>query len=89
MISSLDPGFRAQELSFVVSQIARNVELTAAAERRSWLEQLLGRQPAGLAGPLSAAQERAGVPRRAALGLAAQQRARRRRRSASPCSSPS
>ena len=58
-ISSLDPSFRAQELSFVVSQIARNVELAAAAERRSWLERLLGRQPPGLAGTLSAAQERA------------------------------
>jgi Fusaric acid resistance protein-like len=61
VISSLDPGFRAQELSFVVSQIAMNIDLAAAAERRSWLDQLLGRQPVGLAGPLSAAQERAGA----------------------------
>jgi fusaric acid resistance family protein len=60
VISSLDPGFRAQELSFVVWQIAMNIDLTAAAERRSWLDQLLGRQPAGVAGPLSAAHERAG-----------------------------
>ncbi len=60
-ISALDPGFRAQELSFVVSQIAANVDWAAAAERRSWLEQLLGRQPAGLTGPLSAAHERAGA----------------------------
>jgi hypothetical protein len=58
-ISSLDPSFRAQELSFVVSQIARNVDLAAAAERRSWLERLVGRRPPGLAGTLSAAQERA------------------------------
>jgi uncharacterized membrane protein YccC len=61
VISSLDPSFRAQELSFVVSQIATNIDLAAAAERRSWIEQLLGRRPAGLAGPLSAAQERAGA----------------------------
>jgi Fusaric acid resistance protein-like len=61
VISSLDPTFRAQELSFVVSQIAINIDRAAAAERRTWLEQLLGRQPAGLAGPLSAAQERAGA----------------------------
>ena len=61
VISALDPSFRAQELSFVVSQIAANVDWAAAAERRSWLDQLLGRQPAGLAGPLSAAQERAGA----------------------------
>jgi uncharacterized membrane protein YccC len=60
-ISSLDPGFRAQELSFVVSQIATNIDLAATAERRTWLEQLIGRQPAGLAGPLSAAHERAGA----------------------------
>jgi MFS family permease len=58
-ISSLNPSFRAQELSFIVSQIARNVDLAAAAERRSWLERLLGRRPPGLAGTLSAAQERA------------------------------
>ena len=59
LVSSLDPSFRAQELSFAVSQIAANIELTAAAERRSWLERFLGRQPAGLPGTLSAAQERA------------------------------
>jgi len=58
-ITSLDPGFRAQELSFAVSLIARNADLTAAAERRSWRERLLGRQPEGLPGTLSAAQERA------------------------------
>jgi uncharacterized membrane protein YccC len=60
-ISSLDPGFRAQELSFVVLQIAGNIDLAAAAERRSWVERLLGRQPAGITGTLSAAQERAGA----------------------------
>jgi fusaric acid resistance family protein len=61
VISALDPSFRAQELSFVVSQLAMNIDLAAAAERRSWLEQLLGRRPAGLAGPLATAQERAGA----------------------------
>ena len=60
VVSSLDPSFRAQEVSYVVSQIARNVDFAAAAERRSWIDRLLGRQPAGLAGPLAAAQERAG-----------------------------
>jgi uncharacterized membrane protein YccC len=58
-VSALDPSFRAQELSFAVSQIAVNVALTAAAERRSWLAQVLGRQPGRLAGALSVAQERA------------------------------
>jgi uncharacterized membrane protein YccC len=60
-ITSLDPGFRAQEISFAISQIAGNIDLLAAAERRSWLERLLGRQPTGVAGTLSAAQERAGA----------------------------
>ncbi len=59
LISSLDPSFHAQELGFAVSTIARNIDLAAAAERRSWLERLLGRQPTGLAGTLSAAEERA------------------------------
>ena len=58
-ITALDPSFRAQELSFAVSQIAGNIDLTAAAERRSWPDQLLGRQPAGISGALSAAGERA------------------------------
>jgi uncharacterized membrane protein YccC len=60
IISALDPSFRAQELSFIVSQIAGNIDLAAAAARRSWLEQLLGHQPTGLGGTLSLVQERAG-----------------------------
>jgi len=57
-ITSLDPAFRAEELSYAVSLIARNVELTAAAERRSWQERWLGHQPEGVPGTLSAARER-------------------------------
>ena len=57
-ITSLDPAFRAEELSYAVSLIARNVALTAAAERRSWRERWLGRQPEGVPGTLSAARER-------------------------------
>jgi hypothetical protein len=59
LLTSLDPSFRAQELSFAVSTIASNIDLTAAAERRSWLERLLGRQPEGLEGTVSAAEQRA------------------------------
>ncbi len=59
LVTSLEPSFRALELTYAVSQIATNVGLAAAAERRGWLDRILGRQPAGLAGPLSAAQERA------------------------------
>jgi len=57
-ITSLDPAFRAEELSDAVSLIARNTELTAAAERRSWRDRWLGRQPVGVPGTLSAARER-------------------------------
>jgi uncharacterized membrane protein YccC len=42
-----------------VAQVAHNIELTATAERRSWLDKMLGRQPRGLSGSLTAVQERA------------------------------
>jgi len=58
-ISSLDPSFRAQELSFAALQIAENAYLAAASERRGWLARLTGRQPVGLATTFGAAQERA------------------------------
>jgi uncharacterized membrane protein YccC len=58
-LTSLDPGFRALELAFAISLVGRNIDLTAAAERRTWFERLLGRQPEGLPGTLSAAQQRA------------------------------
>jgi len=57
-ITSLDPAFRAEELSYAVWLIARTAGLTAAAERRSWRDRWLGRQPAGVPGTLSAARER-------------------------------
>ena len=60
-VASLESSFRAQALSFVVAQIAANVDLAAAAERRSWAARLLGRQPAGFAGPLAATRQRAGA----------------------------
>jgi uncharacterized membrane protein YccC len=59
VISALDPGFRALELGFAVTNIAGNVDLAAAAERRTWLQRLLGREPTGLVGQLEAAQLRA------------------------------
>jgi uncharacterized membrane protein YccC len=60
VVSALDPSFRSQELSFVVAQIAANVDFAAAADRRSLPQRLTGEQPEGLASTLSAAQERAG-----------------------------
>jgi uncharacterized membrane protein YccC len=59
VVTALDPSFRSQELSFIVLQIAANVDYAARAERRSWLEKVLGRQPAGFVGFLSAASQRA------------------------------
>ncbi|MHB8242013.1 MAG: FUSC family protein, partial [Solirubrobacteraceae bacterium] len=60
-LTALDPSFRAQELAFAVSTVAENIDLTAAAERRSWAQRLLGRQPQGIAATRVAAQERAGA----------------------------
>jgi uncharacterized membrane protein YccC len=59
--SALDPAFRAQEASFMVSQIAANIEVIAAANGRTWPQRLLGRQPPGIGGPLSSIRERAGA----------------------------
>src|SRR5262249_54089577 len=59
LISALDPAFRTQEIGFAVSMIGRNITLTAAAERRTWLQRMLGRRPRGLSSPLSAAESRA------------------------------
>ncbi len=60
IVSSLDPSFRAQELTFAVTQVASNIAVAAAAEQRGWLERLLGRQPPGLPNTLLAARQRAG-----------------------------
>lgn len=59
VVSALDPSFRSQELSFIVMQIAANIDYAARAERRTWLQKVLGRQPAGFVGFLSAASQRA------------------------------
>jgi len=61
VVTALDPSFRAQELSFVVGQIATNANFAAAAERRSRLDRVLGRQPAGFTGALESVRERAGA----------------------------
>lgn len=59
LVSALDPAFRAQEVGYAVTMIGRTIALTAAAERRTWLQRMLGRRPEGLSGALSAAEERA------------------------------
>jgi uncharacterized membrane protein YccC len=60
-VSALDPSFRKQEVGYVVAQVARNADIAAAADRRTWLQQLLGRRPTGLVSPFAAAHERAGA----------------------------
>ncbi|MFB9746506.1 FUSC family protein [Leifsonia shinshuensis] len=59
IVTALDPGFRAQELAQAVETVAGNIALTARAERRSWWQRALGRQPGDLAGPVAVAAERA------------------------------
>lgn len=59
VIGMLDLSFRAQELGFATLQIANNVDLAASAERRSWHERLLGREPGTLTEPLVSARDRA------------------------------
>jgi uncharacterized membrane protein YccC len=59
LVASLGPSFRAQELSFAVMAVTANIEITTAAEQRTWWRKLLGRQPRGLDGPIASAQERA------------------------------
>lgn len=60
-IGSLEPGFRAQEMSSAIHSISEGVELVVAARDRRWWERVLGRRPAGVPSALSAAQERAGA----------------------------
>jgi uncharacterized membrane protein YccC len=58
-LGALDLSFRAQEMGFAALRIAGNVDLAAAAERRGWLERLLGGEPEAPGTPLRSARERA------------------------------
>ncbi|WP_211244587.1 FUSC family protein [Actinospica robiniae] len=58
-LTDLDVSFRAQEVAFVVLQIAQNVETSRAADQRSWPERLFGREPGSSAGAWRSARERA------------------------------
>lgn len=57
-VTSLEPSFRSHEMSFAVMAIAGNVQIQAAASRRTWLEQMLGHQPEGSVSPLRSARDR-------------------------------
>lgn len=58
-ISSLEPSFRAQEMSFAISAIAANVELVVRARQRSLWQRLSGQHPESVRSTLTSAQERA------------------------------
>ena len=65
-MSSLDPAFRAHAASYMVDQIAANLETFAAANARGWVARALGRsgsgsRPAAIGGSLASARERAGA----------------------------
>ncbi len=60
-VSSLEPSFRAQEMTCAISAIAADVEIAVAARRRSWWQHLLGHQPDAKASPMSATRERIGA----------------------------
>jgi uncharacterized membrane protein YccC len=61
LVSSLEPSFRAHELTFAITAIAENIEVTLAAQQRTWWQKLLGRSPKGVDGALASAQQRAGA----------------------------
>ncbi|GAA1976097.1 FUSC family protein [Catenulispora subtropica] len=58
-LGTLDVSFRAQEVAFVVLQLADAVDLARSADRRSWPDRLLGRDPGSSAGAFASARERA------------------------------
>jgi Fusaric acid resistance protein-like len=59
LVSSLQPSFRAQEISFIVAAIAQNIQFGAAAQQRSWWQRLLGRQPGERGSAWSSIKQRA------------------------------
>ena len=58
-VDSLEPSFRAQEIGFVTSLIGANIDLAATADRRGWLDSLVGMMPGDASGRWGAARERA------------------------------
>ena len=58
-LGTLDVSFRVKQLGYAALQVAANVELLADAERRGWIERLLGREPGELGRPATSAAERA------------------------------
>ncbi|MDR3084153.1 MAG: FUSC family protein, partial [Streptomyces sp.] len=61
VVSALEPGLRAQEMTCAVSAISGQISLVVAARRRSWWQQLLGRHPGRTRSPLPFAREDLGA----------------------------
>ncbi|TCO32329.1 fusaric acid resistance family protein [Kribbella orskensis] len=60
-VTSLEPGFRAQEMAFAISEISENLRFTVAARRRTWWQHVAGSPPPGAGSVLASAQDRAGA----------------------------
>lgn len=58
LIASLEPGFRAERIRFIVTAIATDIELAVAAQQRMWWQRLLGERPVNTAPALSSARDR-------------------------------
>jgi fusaric acid resistance family protein len=58
LTASLEPGFRAKRMSFIVAAIAADIELALAARQRVWWRQLLGQRPVTAAPALSSVRDR-------------------------------
>jgi uncharacterized membrane protein YccC len=58
-VDSLEPSFRAQEIGFVATLVGANVDLVSSAERRGWLDTVVGLVPGDPSSRLSAARARA------------------------------
>ena len=59
LTTALAPSFRTREVGYAASLVGTNVTGVLLAERRSWWERLLGREPEGVLTPWRAARERA------------------------------
>src|SRR6185437_6934812 len=51
LTTALAPSFRTREVGYAASLVGRNVTGVLLAERRSWWERLLGREPDGVLTP--------------------------------------
>ncbi|MEU2617869.1 FUSC family protein [Streptomyces sp. NPDC007157] len=58
LLASLEPGFRARRIAFIVAVTAADIELALAARQRARWRKLLGQRPATTAPALSSARDR-------------------------------